>query len=68
MTKFIVNEDGTINNVIVLSNTTGSVECAEEAIRVIKKMPKWAPGILEWKKSKSVFNIANIFQVKLIKK
>ena len=61
--KFIVNEDGTINNVIVLSNTTGSVECAEEAIRVIKKMPKWAPGILNGKKVKVYYTLPISFKL-----
>jgi TonB family protein len=61
--KFIVNEDGTINNVIVLSNTTGSVECAEEAKCVIKKMPKWAPGILNGKKVKVYYTLPISFKL-----
>ncbi len=39
---FIVEEDGSLSNVRVLRGIGGG--CDEEAIRVIKMMPKWNPG------------------------
>jgi len=39
---FIVETDGTITNIRVLRGIGGG--CDEEAVRVIKLMPKWTPG------------------------
>ena len=39
---FIVDKDGTVRNVEVLRGIGGG--CEEEAVRVIKLMPKWKPG------------------------
>ena len=41
MTSFYVNTDGTITDVAVSDSL--SKECNEEAIRIIKAMPKWTP-------------------------
>jgi len=43
-TKFIVEPNGEISEVFVLKGVPGCKECDEEAIRVIKSMPKWKPG------------------------
>jgi protein TonB len=40
--KFVVEKDGSIGNVEVLKGI--GFGCDEEAIRVIKSMPKWNPG------------------------
>lgn len=40
--KFIVKKDGEIENVVVLKGI--GYGCDEEAVRVIKPMPKWVPG------------------------
>jgi protein TonB len=40
--QFVVNEDGEISNAKVLRGIGGG--CNEEAIRVVKSMPKWKPG------------------------
>ena len=39
---FIVGKDGTIRDVSVLRGIM--TECDNEAIRVVKMMPKWKPG------------------------
>lgn len=39
---FIIEKDGSVSNINVLREVGGG--CTEEAIRVIKKMPKWKPG------------------------
>jgi TonB family protein len=45
--KFVVEADGSINEVIILK--TLHPECDAEAVRVIKAMPKWTPGFQECK-------------------
>lgn len=40
--NFVVEPDGSISNVRVLRGIGGG--CDEEAIRVVKSMPKWTPG------------------------
>ena len=43
--SFIVEKDGSVNEVKVLRSIGGG--CDEEAVRVIKDMPKWKPGKME---------------------
>ena len=40
--KFVVQKDGTIAKVQVLKGIGAG--CDEEAVRVIKSVPKWKPG------------------------
>lgn len=40
--NFVVEPDGSVSNVTVLRGIGGG--CDEEAVRVVKAMPKWAPG------------------------
>lgn len=40
--QFIVNEDGSITDVAIKRGV--SKDCDEEALRVIKSMPRWIPG------------------------
>ena len=42
MPSFVVGRDGKIRDIIILRGIGGG--CDEEAIRVIKSMPKWIPG------------------------
>ena len=39
---FVVNEDGSLSDVKVMKSLTPAMD--EEAIRVVKSMPKWKPG------------------------
>jgi TonB family protein len=43
MLKFVVEKDGSITDIEVLK--TPSPDLSDEAIRVLKKSPKWTPGI-----------------------
>ena len=45
--SFVIEKDGSVSNVKVLRGIGGG--CDEEAVRVIKGMPKWKPGIQEGK-------------------
>lgn len=42
--KFYVDKDGTVREPVVLKDGVGG-GCGEEAIRVVKAMPKWTPGL-----------------------
>lgn len=42
--KFVVGADGSITNVEIAGTNKVGGGCEDEAIRVIKKMPKWKPG------------------------
>ena len=52
---FVVETDGSITNVKVLRGVCGG--CDEEAVRVIKLMPKWNPGSLKGQPVRVQFNL-----------
>ncbi len=41
--KFYVDTDGSVKDPVVLKDAVGG-GCAEEAIRIVRSMPKWKPG------------------------
>lgn len=41
--EFIIERDGSINEIVVLRDEVGG-GCAEEAVRVVRNMPNWKPG------------------------
>ena len=43
--QFFVNEDGSISDAKILENVFPSLD--EEALRVVRNMPKWIPGNVE---------------------
>ena len=45
--SFIVEKDGSVNEVKIMKGVGGG--CDEEAVRVVKAMPKWKPGKQEGK-------------------
>ena len=51
--KFYVDTDGSIQNITVKQSV--SEELDKEAIRVVKKMPKWDPAIFDGSKVKSYY-------------
>lgn len=40
--QFVIEKDGSVSNVKVMKGIGGG--CDEEAVRVVKSMPKWKPG------------------------
>lgn len=52
---FVLNEDGSVTDVKVLRSIGGG--CDEEAIRVVKSMPKWQPGKQNGKNVKVQYNL-----------
>lgn len=45
--QFVINKDGSVSNLKVLRSSDSSL--ADEAVRVVKKMPKWTPARLNGK-------------------
>ena len=59
---FVVNKDGTIRDVRVVRGVTKLLD--EEAIRVVKLMPKWIPGKTRGKNVDVAYNIPIKFILK----
>ena len=59
---FVVEKDGSIANPKVLRDIGGG--CGAEALRVVKSMPKWAPGKQRGKAVRVQFNLPVNFNLK----
>jgi protein TonB len=59
--RFVVSEDGSIGDIKVQKGL--SRECDEEAVRAVKKMPKWIPGEQNGKKVKVYFSLPVTFRL-----
>ncbi|GAB3170263.1 energy transducer TonB [Telluribacter humicola] len=61
VTTFVVGKDGTIRDINVESGVTREVD--QEAVRVIKAMPKWVPGEHEGQRVAVQYTIPINFQM-----
>lgn len=61
--KFVVSEQGNISNVKVMRGLPDCKECDQEAIRVVRKMPKWIPGKNNGKAVNSYYNLPIVFKL-----
>ena len=52
---FVVEKDGSITDIKILRDIGSG--CGEEAIRVVKTMPKWTPAMQRGKKVRQQFNL-----------
>jgi protein TonB len=59
--QFVVNTDGSIVNMNILRDIGGG--CGEEALRVVRGMPKWQPGKQRGKPVRVQFNLPIKFQL-----
>ena len=59
--QFVVEKDGSITNAKVLRDIGGG--CGEEALRVVKMMPKWKPGDQRGVKIRTQFNLPITFSL-----
>ena len=59
--QFVVEKDGTITNPKVIRDIGGG--CGEEALRVVKMMPKWKPGEQSGKQIRTQFNLPILFKL-----
>ena len=53
--NFVIEPDGSVSNVRILRGL--GYGCDEEVIRVIKKMPKWNPGVQRGKRVRVSYNL-----------
>ena len=61
--KFLVNEDGSLSDVSIIDGISNCPECNQEAIRVVKSMPKWKPGKIAGKAVALYYNISVNFKL-----
>ena len=54
---FVVEKDGSISDVKVLRGVSGCLNCDCEAIRVVKSMPSWKPGMNNGREVRTVYNL-----------
>lgn len=62
MVSFVVNKDGSIQDVAVARGVDPLLD--QEAIRVVKKMPKWTPAEQRGKTCRSRFTLPVLFKFK----
>ena len=61
--EFIVDENGVVSSVEILKGIRGCSDCNKEAERVVRKMPKWQPAILNGEKVASYYTMVINFEV-----
>lgn len=59
--SFIVEKDGSIGDTILLKDIGGG--CGQEAIRVVRAMPKWIPGMVDGKPVKVRYTLPVRFRL-----
>lgn len=59
--KFVVEKDGSISGVTVVRGVDKDLD--QEAVRVVKKMPKWQPGKNNGQPVRSYFNLPVTFKL-----
>ena len=59
--QFVIEKDGSVNEVKVLNSIGGG--CDEEAVRVVKAMPNWKPGIKDGKPVRVRYNMPFNFKL-----
>jgi TonB family protein len=58
---FVIEQDGRVSDVRILRGIGGG--CDEEALRVVKAMPKWSPGIQKGKPVRVQYNLPLSFKL-----
>jgi len=59
--QFIVNKDGSVSDIKILKSLNAT--CDREALRVLRMMPKWKPGVQDDKPCRTMFNIPIVFKL-----
>ncbi len=62
--RFVVTEDGLLSDINLIKKTEGFKDLDDEALRVVKAMPKWNPGKMDGKPVKVYFNLPIIYKFK----
>jgi len=58
--RFVIERDGSIGNVEIMRNLCPT--CDEEAKRVIKLMPKWKPGQVNYRNARCYYHMPIVFK------
>ena len=59
--QFVVEKDGSVSNVKAARDIGGG--CGNEAVRVVKSMPKWAPGKQRGKAVRAAYTLPVVFKL-----
>lgn len=59
--QFVVEKDGSVSNVKAARDIGGG--CGAEAVRVVKSMPKWAPGKQRGKAVRAAYTLPVVFKL-----
>lgn len=59
--QFIVNADGSVSNIEIVERL--SLDCDREALRVLRMMPKWTPGVMNAKPCRTKVCIPIVFKL-----
>lgn len=62
LVEFVVEKDGSISHITVLNSVCEPLD--EEAVRVVKAMPKWKPGDKDGQKCRTYFQLPITFELK----
>ena len=63
MVRFVVNRDGNVEQVTIDRAGDYCPPCNKEALRLVKSMPKWAPGMVNGEAVSMYFRLPIIFAV-----
>lgn len=61
--RFVVDKQGGIRDVTVLRGVPGGPMLDKEALRVVKSMPLWSPGMQNGRKVSTYFNLPIVFKL-----
>ncbi len=61
--NFIIEKNGAVSNVKIVKKVRRCRECNQEAIRVVKMMPRWKPAYKNNKAVRSRFSLPINFQL-----
>lgn len=62
--SFVVDENGKIKDITLLNDKKVGLGCDEEAMRVIKMMPDWTPGVHQNEKVAVLYKLPVRFKIK----
>ncbi len=60
--QFIVEKDGSVSNAKIIRGVGSGLN--EEAIRIVKTMPKWNPGMQNGRNVRCMYNLPIVFKLK----
>jgi protein TonB len=61
--RFYVDVDGSVKDVTVIKDNAGG-QCAERALKAVRQMPKWNPGMQNNAPVRVYYSLPIVFEVK----